>query len=125
MLFVKILFSLRCAEDSNEIKYNIEFRFDCDCEIKIRIHYFATETLEKVDVKNKNKTETLNQNDPLYQLKYSCACNSMFNSANVKNNCICFSSDIVTYQPGANQLFKQPNHFIYPSRFNYSCVSYS
>jgi hypothetical protein len=70
-------------------KYNIEFRFDCDIDVKIEIIYFAIETYSK-DKK----------------LEYKSMCNEYY------------KNDLIVYTKGANNLFKQNEHSICPSKYS-------
>jgi hypothetical protein len=106
---------------SNEIKYNIEFVFDCDCDVIIRIYYFANESF-LVDSSDHRANV----------LKYKCGCSKMqhlfqlAHSSNSTNDlkCICLNDprEYAVYKKGANIQFKQPKHFIIPSRFHPSVV---
>lgn len=107
---------------TNEIKYNIEFVFDCDCDVIIRIHYFANESFHVDSSDHRANT-----------LKYKCGCSKMqhqFQLAQSPSNhnndfkCICLNDprDYAVYKKGANIQFKQAKHFIIPSRFHPSVV---
>jgi hypothetical protein len=116
-------------------RYNIEFVFDCDCDVQIRIHYFAN---EKFAESTNGQQKSSGKNDHAsgkFMLNYTCNC-ARFNTNFVSNNnvnqstntiqaeCICLNSDSqpIVYKKGSNLLFKQPKHFIVPSKFPNSAV---
>lgn len=74
-------------KDSSD-KYNIEFRFDCDIDVKIEIIYFA------IEIYTKDR-----------KLNYKSTCNEYYNN------------DLMVYTKGSNNLFKQEEHFINPSKY--------
>jgi hypothetical protein len=122
-------------------RYNIEFVFDCDCDVQIRVHYFANEKL--VDAATmaiaQQKSNSLHVPPATAKsfLTYTCNCarfntNLVASSTHVNEpphtiqaKCMCLNSDThpIVYKKGSNILFKQPKHFIVPSKFPNSAVS--
>ena len=98
--------------DDDQVKYNIEFRFDSDCDVKIRIHYFAVEHF------------TANNVDNQCPLSYKCGCGNYSKAGGNKTaqKCFCLNEDNC-YPKGANILFQQSQHFISPAKFDFHAVS--